>query len=243
MGCSNGWHTQYLKSVPRSEREGLAILNFNNTSNVQLANEFDPWTHGIPSMLMTDLESIGLFNIVSRKRIKDILAEQKLQASGLVDPETAVQMGRLIAAHYILTGSYGVINGKMRIEAHVFSVQSGVLLGAAEVTGATSAFFELEKELVFKISNYLKAMLSKAEKLKIGRNIETRSIQASLNNYAGEMALSEAQELRSRGHSQKADGALARARENFRSALGHDPDYQRAKQNLRQLLMGVPLTL
>ncbi len=241
--CDHAPRQRYLKSVPRSERKGLAILNFSNTSPARLSAEFEPWEYGIPAMLMTDLESIGLFNIVSRERLKDILAEQKLQASGLVDSDTAVKLGRLMAAHFILTGSFNSMDGRLRIEANVFSVQSGVQLGAAAVSGKTDMFFELEKQLVLKISNYLKAMLNEDERIEIAQNVETRSYKASLANYAGESALLEARDLTGSGESGEAEFALQRAKDSFKKALKYDPGYQRAKNNLRQLLMGMPLTL
>jgi len=42
--------------------------------------------------------------LMERKRLNDILAEQKLGASGLVDETTAVQMGKLIGCRFMITG-------------------------------------------------------------------------------------------------------------------------------------------
>jgi len=240
-GCTPNDH--YLRQAPRSERKGLAIVNFRNTTPVTAGKEYEPWQYGIPAMLMTDLESIGLFNIVSKERLKEILAEQAFQASGLVDKQTIVKMGKLVAAHYILTGSYSVMNDRMRIETHVFSVENGAQLGAAEVTGAPEAFFELEKQMVFKISNYLQAMLTEEDKIRISKNIETKSIQASLNNYAGEMVLDLVKKLRDLGKTQEAEQAEKSAANKFNQALDFDPAYERAKANLRKLMMGLPVTL
>lgn len=233
----------HLKKMPRSHRKGLAVVNFRNTSPLESAQKFDPWQYGIPAMLITDLESIERFNIVSRERLKDIIEEQSLQASGLVDPQTVVTMGKLLAAHYILTGSYTIMNDRMRIETHVFSVENGSQLGSAEVTGAIEAFFELEKELVFKVSAYLQAMLSEADQNRIANKIETKSVQASLFNYAGEMVLTEAQHLRDLNMHAEAKKAEKRAADKFNRALDYDPEYQRAKNNLEKLIMGIPLTL
>lgn len=243
VACSSTPHGDYIKTVPRTERKGLAVFNFINTSPAVIAQQYQPWAYGIPSMLMTDLESIGLFNIVSRERLNDIVKEQQLQASGLVDPNTVVQMGKLIAAHYILTGSFSVLDDRMRIETHVYSIETGVQLGAASVEGTTTHFFLLEKHLVIKVTSYLEALLSTEEVNRLSANIETRSIQASLNNYAGEILLMEARNLKDKGESKQAASARENAKKNFKMALKHDPAYQRAKDNLAKLLMGVPLTL
>lgn len=231
------------KRIPRSERMGLAVLNFMNITQGERAKEFQPWEYGIPMMLITDIESIGLFNIVSRERLKDILEEQKLQYSGLVDKEQAVQLGKIAAAHYILTGSFAELNEKLRIEARVFSVEKGIQLGAASVTGETDRFFEIEKELVIKVSGYLRAMLTEEEKERIAANIETRSVNASLNNYAGEIAVMESDALREQGKTDEADDLLQKAKKKFKKAIEHDPGYKKPKENLARLAMGIPLTL
>ena len=44
------------------------------------------------------------FTVISRKDFDKIIAEQKLQKSGLVDPSTAVEIGNLIGAEAIISG-------------------------------------------------------------------------------------------------------------------------------------------
>ncbi len=175
--------------------------------------------------------------------MKDILREQTLQYSGLVDPESVVQVGKLAAAHYILTGSFTEMNGTLRVEAQLFSVESGTQLGAASITGQTDQFFKVEKQLMFKISEYLKAMLTEKGKAKIASNIETKSISASLSNYAGEINMSNAADLLQQGKSGEADKLKKLARSNFTKALKYDPKYEKAKNNLVKLTMGIPITL
>ncbi|MBW1792766.1 MAG: hypothetical protein JRJ14_11050 [Deltaproteobacteria bacterium] len=116
------------------------MLNFKNTTSQERVRAFQPWEYGLPSMLMTDIESIGIFNIVSREKLTDILEEQRFQYSGLVDRKQAVKLGKIAAAHYILTGSFTELNGKLQIETQVFSVENGVQLGAVSVTGETNRF-------------------------------------------------------------------------------------------------------
>jgi TolB-like protein len=219
------------------------VFNFQNCTDEKLAPVYQPWEYGIATMMMTDIESIGLFNIISREDLKKILEEHKFQHSSLVDANKAVEIGKLLAARYILTGSFVVINGTMRMESKVFSVEKGVLLGASSVSGKTKMFFDLEKELVLKISNYLNVKLAEEEAAIIAQNVETRSVDASLKNYAGEMAVMRSDELKEKGDAKKAEILLERARENFKKALQHDPNFEKAKHNLEKLAMGIPMTL
>lgn len=231
------------QSVPRSERADLAVLNFVNNTPGERATEFEPWELGLASMMMTDLESIGLFNIISRDDLRDVSSKRGIQIGAVQTDTAALEVGRLLAARYVLSGSFVEMGGDLRVEARVFSVEQGIQLGAASVTGKTERFFELQKQLVFKVSKYLEAMLDEAELSIIERNVETRSVHASLNNYAGEIAVLQAQEYRERGEPKRADALLEEAKGRFQDALKHDPGYEKAKKNLAKLAMGIPLTL
>ena len=115
--CSSGPQKIVLRDMPREKRQGLMVLNFKNNTVKSKAQEFQPWEFGLSSMIMSDIESIGLFNIISREMLKDIVKEQEFQLSGLVDPRKAVKLGKLAAAKYILAGSFMEMNGGLRIES------------------------------------------------------------------------------------------------------------------------------
>jgi len=243
IGCTPESTQVVIKKVPRSQRVGLMVLNFKNNTLLNKAKEFQPWEFGIASMVMTDLESVGLFNIISKERLKDILDQMAFQQYGFVDEKEAAKIGKIVAAKFLLTGAFMELNGHLRIEAQVFSVERGMQLGAAEVTGKTDTFFDMEKKLVVKLLNYMDVMLNTYEMDLITKNIETRSIDASLNNYAGEVALLRADELKKKGEVANAADMIEEAKNNFRTALVHDPNYERAKRNLAKLVMAIPMTL
>ena len=231
------------RSVPRSERMDLVVLNFMNNTSGEKAKEFQPWELGLASMMMTDLESIGLFNIISREDVREVSRKRGIRVSSAQTETDALDVGELVAAKYALSGSFVEMNGKLRIEARVFSVDQGMQLGAGSVTGRTDKFFELQKQLVLEISKYMEAMLDETEASIITRNVETTSVHASLNNYAGEIAVLQAQEYKERGEPTRVNELLEKAKERFEKALKHDPNYKKAKENLARLTMGIPLTL
>ncbi len=242
-GCHSESKKVTIKKIPRSQRAGLMVLNFKNSTLENRAKEFNPWEFGIASMIMTDLESVGLFNIISMERLSDILDQKALQQLGIVDDQEAVNIGKIAAAKYLLTGSFMELNGYLRIEAQVFSIEKGVQLGAAELTGRTSTFFHMEKELVIKLLNYMEVVLNKNEVDLIAKNIETRSIDASLNNYAGEFAVIQANKLKKKGESSEANSLIKEAKNKFKKALQDDPNYTRAKKNLLKIAKAIPMTL
>ncbi len=240
-GC--GTPQKALRQVPREKRSGLMVLNFKNSTLKSRAEEFGPWEFGIPSMVMTDLEAIGLFNIISRERMKEVIQEQEFQLSGMVDADKAVKLGRILAARYMLAGSFMEMNGSLRIESQVYSVETGSQLGAAAVAGKTDSFFDLQKQLVVKITGYLDAMLSAEEARLISKNVETRSVDASLSNYRGEIAVMRAEDLKEKGNVGEAKKALEIAKSSFQKAIALDPEYEKARKNLSRISLAVPVTL
>ncbi|UCF01930.1 MAG: hypothetical protein JSV14_16515 [Deltaproteobacteria bacterium] len=60
---------------------------------------------GASDMLITALFKTKKYRVYERERLKSIMKEQKLQMSGAVDMSTAVQIGKLVGAKYILTGA------------------------------------------------------------------------------------------------------------------------------------------
>jgi len=243
ISCSSEKKAQTLRETPRELRKGLLILNFYNATPKSRSGEYEPWVYGLSSMLMTDMESIGAFNIISKEVMKDVLAEQEFQQTGMADPESLVKLGNLVGAHYILKGTFMEMNGMLRIEAQVFSVEKGVQLQTAVVKGKTNSFFTLEKELVNKITQIIDVVLTENEKNIIASKIETKSVEASLKNYKGEITIVEATKLAQEGKNEEAKKLLEQAKMDFKEAVAIDPNYEKAKKNLSKISMAIPVTL
>ncbi len=64
--------------------------------------------------LSMELMDVGIFRLLERKQVENILQEQQFQYSGLVDPSTAVEFGKLLGAE--LVASYEVAQAKHRDE-------------------------------------------------------------------------------------------------------------------------------
>lgn len=131
----------------------------------------------------------------------------------------------------------------LKIMAQVFSVETGIQLGAVSVAGKTAEFFLVEKNLFSKVAETLKVVLNDAKEKKIMQSIETRSIDASLQNYAGEAALVMADEMKRLGRKKATEAYRNAAKGDFKKALFYDPEYKRAKENLIRLVMAIPMTI
>jgi curli biogenesis system outer membrane secretion channel CsgG len=85
--------------IPAEAKTRIAILQFQDN-----AGSGAP-AAAITDMMTTEIFNTGLFTVVERSRLDAIGREQALGASGLVDTNTAVQVGRLLGVDALMTGS------------------------------------------------------------------------------------------------------------------------------------------
>ncbi len=109
----------------------------------------------VAEAVVSELANIGGMKIYTRKELQKVLEEQKFQMSGLVDPNTAVQIGQLAGVRYIVTGAVNNINLKW-VEVGE-SVKKGLsqqlgLVGTALALGAsTQEGWNLTIDVVLKV--------------------------------------------------------------------------------------------
>jgi curli biogenesis system outer membrane secretion channel CsgG len=144
----------FLNLPPYSgERYTIAVLDLSNQT------EFDDPRigRGISNMLVTALVNSDRFTVVERNPevIRNLLEEQSLGLSGVVDPMTAARVGRILGARGVVigevsefgirkTGAYVGLGGKKTIttrvviDARMVDVETGRILMAAPGIGQSS---------------------------------------------------------------------------------------------------------
>jgi hypothetical protein len=87
----------------------------------------------VAESLQTELVAQGGLNLVERARLGKLLDEAKLQASGLVAPETAIKVGRMAGADLLVTGTLTDLGGGwVEVNARLVRVEDGRVLRAAK---------------------------------------------------------------------------------------------------------------
>ena len=59
----------------------------------------------VMDMMVTELDKAGIFDLIERERLDYLAQELKLAQEGLLDPETAPQIGKLKGVQYTMTGA------------------------------------------------------------------------------------------------------------------------------------------
>ncbi len=84
----------------------------------------------IADLLTIYLSTMGDFEMVDRSKLKEILSEQALTLSGAVDPDQAVQVGRLVGAKLMVFGRAFAMEGNLYFTAKVVSTETSRVAGA-----------------------------------------------------------------------------------------------------------------
>jgi hypothetical protein len=102
---------------------------------------------GLISMesLTTSLVESGQFNMVERNKLKSLLKELELGASGLVDSQKASKLGKLLQADIILTGTFADMGGFWNANLRLINVSNGLIVSAFE---EKASFKEIKPEVV-----------------------------------------------------------------------------------------------
>lgn len=102
----------------------LAVLPF------QGKGESQELVDAATDRMITQLVGLRRFKVIERAKLAEVLEEQRLQVSGLVDDKTAVDIGRIAGADAIVVGTVSIIGGTATVGARVIDTQSSEVLVA-----------------------------------------------------------------------------------------------------------------
>src|SRR3954466_9081178 len=84
----------------------VAVLYFDNNSIGKDRADYDGLGKGIADLLITDMASNSRVRVVEREKVQKVLEEQNLARAGSVDQNTAVKLGKILGAQYMITGGF-----------------------------------------------------------------------------------------------------------------------------------------
>lgn len=127
--------TLFLLSGIAMAQNKVAILDFKNNG----PNDQQHLSAGIANMLATTLAGSAAIEVAERSELDRIVLEMKLGMTGLVDPKSAAQVGKVAGANLVVIGSYTALGKSIRLDAKVVNVETAVVIkGAAASAKATN---------------------------------------------------------------------------------------------------------
>jgi TolB-like protein len=198
-------------------RPTLAVLDLTDGGSLgPEAQDLAGLGKGLAAMLTTEMSRNPRVTMVERDRLRSLLDEQRLTLSGAADEGTAVRVGRLLGARYMLFGSYADVYGQLRVDVRVVEVETGRLRRALEVTDRRENLFRTVARL--------------AEETFRDLDLQPPGGMAATPPVPARAAL-----LFSRGLALEDDGKRAEAAAMYRDALGAAPGYEAARSRLDRL--------
>jgi TolB-like protein len=104
----------------------------------------------VAEWLITGLVETGRFDVIERRLLEKLLEEQKLGVTGIIDPNSAAQLGKVLGVKIIVSGTVTSLEGYTEINARLINVDSASII-AAEKVRASSA--EKLRDLVTRITD------------------------------------------------------------------------------------------
>jgi len=146
-----------LKTEGKILKKTVAILEIESSSkftrNVDL---------NLSDILTTELSRLNKFDLIERNKMEKIIKEQNLQMSGMIDENTAVQIGKLAGAKYIVIGSitsasdtkidkfaYYLVKVEVGIDLRIIDTETGrIIISEAAVGNDENKIVETSKGVV-----------------------------------------------------------------------------------------------
>ncbi len=142
---------QSLKLV--GERLGLAILPFENKGASRDLGDI------VLDKMITALVNKERFKILERAQLEKILEEQQLGQTGIIDVNTAAQIGKGIGVDAMILGSVAVAqNGSVSIDARVIDTESAKIIVAQDAYSRSTSVQSV-KEATQDLANKLTSNL------------------------------------------------------------------------------------
>jgi TolB-like protein len=213
-------------------RPTVAVLFFNNGSFGPGAKDYDMLGRGVADFLITELSTNAKIRVVERDQIAKLTAEQDLGTSGRVDAETAVRLGKLLGAQYMVTGGFIVTpKGDVRLDSRAIQVETSRIVHTESVTDKSDNFVPLIGKLAEKLNSGMK--LPELPK-RVG------SAAPAPGGAAGAPAAEQKVPFAAVALYSKAIGAKDRGNKQeavtlFKAALEKFPEFTKAKTELKSL--------
>ena len=175
------------ESLADSAKKTVAVLYFDNNTGKA---DYDPLGKGIAAMMISDLGAVEEIQLVERERMQDLVKEMETQHTRYFDSTTAVKVGRMTGAEYIVVGAFAALQPRMRIDTRVVRVATGEIVKTAQATGDEDKFFEIQQTLAKNLVDGLGLALSPEEQARLAAKQEENRIDAASTVLAFSQALS-----------------------------------------------------
>ena len=100
-------------------QETIAVVDF-DAKGVS-----DTVASALTDRFASELFNLGIFRLIERERVGEVLNEQGFQQSGCTTAECAVELGQMLGTEKIITGSISKVGNVFSVSSRIINVESG----------------------------------------------------------------------------------------------------------------------
>ena len=229
-------------AVAQANTPVVAVLYFDNNSFGKDRGDYDGLGKGIADLLINDMASNPAMRIVERDRIQSILQEQALVQSKTIDAQTAVRIGKLLGAQYMITGGFmSDSKGTLLVTSRVISVETGAITNPVKLQSKGDDVLGLIGQLSTKLNTELKLpALSRQTGDADVKKPASPGANPAGTKQPGNAAKPQKLDVKtallySKALDEQDSGHSRKAAELYRAVLQKFPDFGPAQQNLAKV--------
>lgn len=117
--------------TPLSKRISIAVIRFKT-----LNKEAQDIALGdlISETFTTALVNSNNFKIIEREQLDKVVKEMEMTQTGFIESTDAVEIGKMLHADAIITGSVALLNNQIQLNARVIEIESAYVISAESAT-------------------------------------------------------------------------------------------------------------
>lgn len=213
-----------LRAAAQEDQENLptvAVLDFNSFMMGEDGGAAVNLGKAITAMLVTEFSNRPGIRVIERAQLNDMLREQDLVLSGRVDESSAIQIGKLIGAQYVLLGQASSIVDNLRMDIRAVDVETSEVVAVLKKSDKTSELLQVVVDLADEFGEQLH-LTPPADR----HPVESIPVAATI-------AFSRAVDYEDRGD-------IEQAIEYYEKTLEIHPNHRDAQRALERLRGGTP---
>ena len=112
-------------AILQGQTKTIAVLDFDGDGVSQSE------TRTLTNRLRDEMFKTGVYIVLERGKMDEVLKEQGFQQVGCITSECAVQVGRMLGVQQMVAGSIGKVGTVYTVSARIFDVETGKILKSA----------------------------------------------------------------------------------------------------------------
>jgi len=117
---------QIANKMSAKQKTTIAVIEFTD-----LQGNVTDFGRYLAEELITRLYDTEKFKVIERQQLNKVIAEQKLSLSGVIDPASAKQLGKILGVDAIVSGTTTNLAQSLKVNARLISTESGEIFAVA----------------------------------------------------------------------------------------------------------------